>query len=58
MKMYYHSIYPETLSPITLAYLPFQGGNLSESNPLCLFKAISSFTAILLLVIAKITNDH
>ena len=39
-KMYYHSIYPEPLSPITLVYLHFQGGNLSTSNPLCLFKAI------------------
>ena len=39
-EMYYYSIYPEPLSSITLVYLHFQGGNLSKSNPLCLFKAI------------------
>ena len=30
----------EALSSITLVYLHFKGGNLSKSNPLCLFKAI------------------
>ena len=39
-EMYYYSIYPEPLSSITLVYLHFQGGNLSKSNPLWLFKAI------------------
>ena len=40
MKMHYYSIYLEPLSSITLVYLHFQGGNLSKSNPLCLFEAI------------------
>ena len=39
-EMYYYSIYPETLSSITLVYLHFHGGNLSKGNPLCFFKAI------------------
>ena len=39
-EMYYYSIYPELLSSITLVYLHFQGGNLSKSHTLCLFKAI------------------
>ena len=39
-EMYYYSIYPEPLSSLRLVYLHFQGGNLSKSNPLCLFKAI------------------
>ena len=56
--MYYYSMYPESLSSITLVYLHFQGGNLSNSNPLCLVKWIYSFAAILLLAIAKITSDH
>ena len=37
-EMYYYSIYPEPLLSITLEY--FQGGTLSKSNPLCLFKVI------------------
>ena len=36
-EMCYNSKYPKPLSSITLEYLHFQGGNLSESNPLCLF---------------------
>ena len=56
-EMYYYSIYPEPLSSMRLVYLHFQGGNLSKCNPLCLFKAIKSFAAILLLVNAKITSD-
>ena len=53
MKMYYYSIYPGPLSSITLVYLHFHGGNLSKSNPMCLFKAIKSFAAILLLLLQK-----
>ena len=56
--MYYHSIYPEPISSITRVYLHFQVGNLSKGILLCLFKAIYSFAAILLLVIAKITSDY
>ena len=39
-EMYDNTIYPEPLSSITLVYLHFPDGNLSKSNPLCLFKAI------------------
>ena len=36
-EMYYYSIYPDIVNN---TYLHFQSGNLSKSNPLCLFKAI------------------
>ena len=52
-RQIYCEIYHKHLSSIKLVYLHIQGGNLSKSNPLCLFKAIYLFAAILLLVITK-----